>query len=597
MADLSRDSRWGRIVEGFGEDPHLGSVLTAARVEGFNDGGLATGVKHFAGYGAAEGGRDYDSTAIPRPLLRDLYLPPFRAAVEAGTQSVMAGFNALNGVPNTANRWLLTDVLRGEWGFQGFVTSDWGGIGELMVHGVAADPAEAARKALLAGIDMDMMSQLYMRYLPDEVRAGRVPVAAVDEAVRRVLRVKLKLGLFERPAVDPSHVDAAFPTPASRRAAREVARETLVLLKNRDDVLPIAAATRTVAVVGPLADAKRDPFGPHGARGHASDTVSILDGIGERAAAAGMAVSAAPGCDLFCTKAEGIAAAVAAAQGADLIVAVMGEPQEFSGEAASRAESDLIGRQPELLDALLGTGKPVVLVLVAGRPVALGRFAERAAAVLMAWYPGTEAGHAVADVLFGDESPSGKLPLTWPRSAGQLPMAYNSLPSGRPTLPNNRYTLGYRDSEIAPQFPFGFGLSYTRFALTDARLPKPSLEPGDPLLAEATLTNAGGRAGQEVVQLYIRDPVASRSRPLRELKAFEKVALVPGESKRIALAVPMEALGFHAEDGRLTVEAGEIEVFLGTSSLAEKIGSVTIREDFRPQPAPAPPLRGLAREP
>jgi beta-glucosidase len=584
MADLSRDIRWGRIVEGFGEDPHLGQVLTAARVEGFHAGGLTTGVKHFAGYGAAEGGRDYDTTLIPTAEFRDTYLPPFRAALGAGTMTVMAGFNALNGVPNTANPWLLTEVLRGEWGFEGFVTSDWAGIHELLAHGVARDGAEAARKALLAGVDMDMMGQLYIRHLPDEVRAGRVPESAVDEAVRRVLRVKMRLGLFERPDIDPARVDAAFPTPEARRAAREVARETFVLLRNQGDVLPVTAATRAIAVVGPLADAPRDQLGPHAARGHAQDSVSIAEGLRRRAEAAGIGYRFAPGCDLFCTRTDGFAAAVAAARDADIVFAVVGEPQDHSGEAASRVDLALANRQPELLDALLATGKPVVLLLVAGRPLELGRFADRSAAIMTAWYPGTEAGTALAEVLFGDASPSGKLPVSYPRHTGQLPMAYNRLPTGRPTLPNNRFTLGYLDEQVSPLFPFGWGLSYTRFRLSEPMIARPRLGASDRLSIGVTVTNAGPRAGQEVVQLYTRDPVASRSRPLRELKAFEKIALEPGESRRLTLDVPVERLGFHLDDGTFVVEPGEIQVFLGTSSAADPVGSVEILEELRLRP-------------
>jgi beta-glucosidase len=584
MADLSRDVRWGRGVEGFGEDPHLGSVVSAARTEGFRAGGLTTAAKHFVGYGAAEGGRDYDATLIPPAELRDVYLPPFRAAIEAGTMSIMAGFNALNGVPNTANPWLLTDVLRGEWGFDGFVTSDWAGIHELLAHGVAKDSAEAARKAILAGVDMDMMSGFYVKHLPDEVRAGRVPSSVVDEAVRRVLRVKFRLGLFERPDIDPSRVDAIFPSPESRQAAREVARETFVLLQNRGDVLPIGAEVRSVAVVGPMADAPRDQQGPHGARAHAEDAVSVVEGIRRRAAPARVAVNFAPGCNLDCTDTDQIAQAVAAAQKSDLVIAVLGEPHESSGEAASRAYLTFLNRQPELLEALVKTGKPVVLVIVGGRPVELGPFAQSIPSIMMAWFPGTEGGTALADVLFGDVSPSGKLPVTYPRTAGQLPLYYNRLPSGRPTRSDNRFTLGYMDEAITPLFPFGWGLSYTRFSYSDVAVAKPKLSPGDALEVSVTLTNTGARPGQEVVQLYTRDPVASRSRPVRELKAFDKVPLQPGESRRVTLSVPLERLGFHLDDGTYLVEPGEIQVFVGGSSLAQAVGSVEVVDGLRIAP-------------
>ena len=584
MADLSRDSRWGRIVEGFGEDPHLGSVLTAARVEGFRKGGVATAVKHFAGYGAPQGGRDYDTTYIPRAEMYDTYLPPFRAAVDAGTISFMAAFNALNGEPSTANPWLMTDVLRRQWGFDGFVTSDWVGIGELIGHGIAADGAEAARKAILAGVDMDMMGELYIKHLPDEVRAGRVPEAVIDESVRRILRAKFRLGLFDQPDIDPTRVDAGFPSPESRQVAREVARETLVLLQNRGDVLPVRPGIRSIAVVGPLADAPHDQMGPHAARGHKEDSVTILQGIRERAASAGIEVRHAPACDLFCRSTDQLPAAVAAARNADLVIAVFGEPQELSGEAASRAHMELNGRQAEVLEALAAAGKPVALVIMGGRPLVLGSLPERIPSILMAWYPGTQGGPAVADVLFGDESPSGKLPVTWPRATGQLPLYYNRLPTGRPTKPDNRFTLQYIDEAITPLYPFGWGLSYTRFTYADAAIAKRQLAAGEMLEVSVTVTNAGSRPGQEVVQLYTRDPVASRSRPLRELKAFEKIHLKPGEARRVTLRAPVESLGFHLDDGTYLVEAGAIEAFIGGNSLAEPVGEAEIAQTLRLPP-------------
>lgn len=584
VGDLSRDSRWGRIVEGFGEDPHLGSVLTAARVEGFHKGGLATAVKHFAGYGAPQGGRDYDTTYIPPAEMYDTYLPPFRAALNAGSVSFMAAFNALNGVPSTASSWLLTEVLRDQWGFDGFVTSDWAGIHELIGHGVAADGAEAARKALLAGVDMDMMGRLYIEHLPEEVRSGRVPESAIDEAVRRILRVKMRLGLFERPDSDPTRTDAGFPTPEARQAAREIARETLVLLQNRDDVLPVKPGIRSIAVVGPLADAPRDQFGPHGARAHPEDSVTFLEGIRRRAASAGIEVHHAPACDLFCATTDQLPAAIAAARQADLVVAVFGEPQDLSGEAASRAHMTLSGKQAEVLEALAATGKPVALVIVAGRPLVLGELAERIPSILMAWYPGTEGGPAVADVLFGDFSPSGKLPLSWPRATGQLPIYYNRLPTGRPTRSDNRFTLNYIDEAVTPLYPFGWGLSYTRFAYGDAAIAERRLSAGETLEVSVTVTNTGKHPGQEVVQLYTRDPVASRSRPLRELKAFEKIDLKPGEARRVTLRVPVESLGFHLDDGTYLIEAGAIQVFVGGSSLAEPAGEAEIMETIRIPP-------------
>ena len=596
MADIARDPRWGRIIEGAGEDPWLGRVFTAARVEGLHAGGLATGVKHFAGYGAAAGGRDYDSTDIPPAELRDVFLPPFRAAVEAGSETVMSAFNALNGLPATASPWLLTGILRHEWDFDGFVVSDWAAIHELIAHGVAADGAEAARKAFLAGVDMDLAGGLYDAHLADEVRAGRVPEAAVDEAVRRVLRVKFRLGLFERPDVDPAHVDAAFPTRESREAARAVARESLVLLHNRDEALPLEPGTRSVAVVGALAASAKDQLGPHAARGHAEDTVTILDGVRRRAEKAGVAVAYREGCNLRCETTDGFAAAVEAARGADAVVAVLGEPEFMSGEAASRAHLWLTGRQGELLDALAATGKPIILVLVAGRPLELQRALEKASAILMAWSSGVEGGPAVAEVLFGDASPSGKLPITWPRTSGQIPIHYNRLPTGRPTNPENRFTLNYADESIEPLFPFGFGLSYTEFRYSDLKVATPRLALSDTLAVRVTLANAGPRAGAEVAQLYVRDVVASRSRPVRELKAFEKVFLEPGESRVVTLQVPVRELGFHLEDGTYVVEPGRFDLWVGGSSRAELSASVEVAEALRIPPGRREASRASGRE-
>ena len=584
MVDLSRDPRWGRMVEGSGEDPYLGRVLAAARVEGLRAGGIAAAPKHFAGYGAAMGGRDYDTTFIPTTELRDAYLPPFRAAIDAGSPTIMSAFNALNGVPATANPFLLTQILRKEWGFDGFVISDWAAIQELLAHGIAADPAEAARRALLAGVDMDLMSGFYSAHLANEVRAGRVPESAIDEAARRVLRVKLRLGLFERPDADPSRVDSVFPNPETRRAALAVARESLVLLQNNKDVLPLGPKTRSLALVGGMAESRWDLLGPHAARGHDTDTPTLLERLKPHAERAGIALSYAPGCLPACERADDFDAAVAAARSADAVVAVVGEPRDMSGEAASRAALTLPGRQRELVEALLRTGKPVVLVILGGRPLELGPLADQVSAILMAWYPGTEGAAAVADVLFGDVNPSGKLPVTYPRSVGQLPMAYNRLPTGRPHDPENRFTLGYIDEALDPLFPFGWGLSYTTFAYSDLAIATPRLRAADTVEVHVTLTNTGARDGQEVVQLYVRQPVASRSRPVRELKAFDKIALKAGEARRLTFRVPASELGFHIEDGTYTVEPGRFRLWVGGSSLADLEGHLELTEGLRRAP-------------
>jgi beta-glucosidase len=584
MADVSRDPRWGRIVEGSGEDPYVGSVFAAARVEGFRAGGLAAGPKHFAGYGMVVGGRDYDATDIPATTLRDVVLPPFRAAAEAGSISLMSAFNALNGLPATANEWLLTDVLRGEWNFGGFVVSDWAAIEELFGHGIAGNEAEAARKAFLAGVDMDLMGRLYERHLAAEVKAGRVPLAAVDESVRRVLRAKFRIGLFERPDADPSRSDAVFPTPESRQVSLTVARETLVLLQNRDGVLPLRDPTRSIALVGGMATSQWDLLGPHAARGHAEDTATILDILKRRAEGAGVALAFAAGCEPMCAKNDGFAQAVETARSADAIVAVLGEPRDMSGEAASRAYLTLPGKQRELLEALVSTGKPVILVLIGGRPLELGPIAEKLTAILMAWYPGTEGGAAITETLFGDVNPSGKLPVTWPRTVGQIPLYYNHLPSGRPSEPSLRFTLNYLDESLSPLFPFGWGLSYTTFTISDPVIAKRTLKATDTLAVQVVVKNTGARAGKEVAQLYIRDPVASRSRPVRELKAFEKIALAPGEARPVTLRVPVRELGFHLEDGTYVVEPGVFHVGVGGDSLAPLSATFEVTDGLRIAP-------------
>lgn len=567
-ADLSRDPRWGRMVEGSGEDPYLGRVFTRARVEGFRAGGLATTLKHFAGYGAPIGGRDYDASAIAPADLHDSFLPPFRAGIEAGSESVMSGLNSVNGVPSTVNEALLTGILREKWGFRGFVVSDWAAVLELQQHGVAADGAEAARKALLAGVDMDMESRLYERHLPEEVRSGRVPLRIVDEAVRRVLRAKFGMGLFERPDIDPTTRSPEILSETMRQAARAVARDTMVLLRNEGALLPLAGPKR-IALVGGMAGQGRDLTGPHAAKVRFEDAPPIVDALRARAERDGATVSFAPGCEAECLSDEGFDAALEAARQADIVVAVLGEPYEGIGEAASRASLRLVGRQSDLLQRLVETGKPVILVLLATRPVELGPVVDRLAGLLMAWFPGTEGGAALADILFGDHAPSARLPVTWPRSVGQVPLTYDGVPSGRPHDPGNRFTLRYVDEDLAPLFPFGFGLSYGTVAYSDLQVVTPRVSRAGTLDISVQLGNTGRQAVREVAQLYVRQIVSSRSRPRRQLKAFRKVALQPGQSETVTFRVPAAEFGFHRDDGSYVVEAGRYTVFVGASSDAE----------------------------
>lgn len=573
-ADLARDVRWGRAIESFGEDPYLGALFTRTRVEGFRAGGLMTSLKHFVGYGAAEGGRDYDATEITNRTLYDVYLPSFRAGIEAGAETVMTAFHTIGGVPSTASRFLLTDVLRGHLGFKGFVISDWGAIKQLVAHGIARDEEEAALKAIRAGADQDMAVATYRRFLVPAVRSGRLPEAVVDEAARRVLRAKFAGGLFERPAFQPKSDETARPTAQAREASRRIGRDTIVLLRN-EGALPIAAERgRRIALIGEMATSGVAPIGPHGALFNPDDTTTVLAAMKARAEAAGMSLVHAPGCDAFCEKTDGFAAAEETARSADLVVAVLGEHDLMTGEGGSRAHLDLPGRQPELLRRLVETGKPVVLVILAARPITLGPTVDRLAGLVMAWYPGTEGGAAITDILFGDHEPSAKLAVSWPRTIGQLPLYYNRLPTGRPAEQGNKYTLRYSDELLEPLFPFGFGMTYTRFSVSPVTVETPRVARDGTLAVSVEVGNAGTRPGREVIQLYIRQTVASVSRPVRQLKAFEKIALAPGETRRVTLRVPVRDLGFHREDGSYVVEPGPFEAYVGTSS------STTLRGEF-----------------
>jgi beta-glucosidase len=558
MVDIARDPRWGRIAEGSGEDPYLGSQFAAARVRGFQQFILAT-AKHFAAYGGAEAGREYNTVDVSERTLRETYLPPFKAAVDAGVGSIMSAFNEIGGVPSSANPWLTDTVLRREWGFDGLVVSDWTSIAELQAHGVAGSRGEAGRLALAAGVDMDMVSAIYLDSLPALVRAGRVPLALVDSAVRRVLREKTRLGLFEDPY-------RALPAePADRGLARRSARESIVLLKNEGGLLPLAATMKTIAVIGPLAADTVSPLGPWHAFGRPADVVSLLAAIRERAGA-GTTVSYAQGSSLTDPDTGGIAAAVALARSADVTILALGEADSMSGEAGSRARLSLPGVQGRLLRDVLATGRPVVLVLMTGRPLVLSWAAEHTPAILQAWFLGVESGHAVADVLFGDVNPSGRLPVSFPRAVGQIPIYYNHKNTGRPAVAGQHFTSKYLDIPNSPLYPFGYGLSYTSFAYRDLGIAVRQLRPSDTLVVSVTVANTGARRGTEVVQLYVRDEVASVTRPVRELKGFQRVELEPGESRSVTLRVPVNALGFWGPAMRYIVEPGAFRVFVGSNS-------------------------------
>jgi beta-glucosidase len=565
MIDVSRDPRWGRVIEGAGEDAFLGAAFAAARVKGYRQGGLATAAKHFVGYGAPEGGRDYNGSQISISELHDRYLPPFKAAIDAGTDTVMASFNTINGVPVTANRALITDLLKGEMGFRGIVMSDFAAIGELINHGVAADLAEAARKAMLAGIDLDMEGKAYDKHLEAELAAGRVPMAAVDEAVRRILRVKFSLGLFEK---SPNSALPEIDEASVRKTAREVARESFVLLKNEAAALPIGPDTRAIALIGTAAHAVND-HSWYGPAGYQKPQTETLLGALEKRMRPGQQLRYAKGFADDCGRAFGDKAdALAAARRSDLVILAVSEDCDVSGEGASRTDLGLSGAQQEMLEALVETGRPVVLVIETGRPLTLGYAAKNTVAILIAWHPGTEGRIALAEVLTGEVSPSGKLPMTFPRSVGQIPIAYNPLPTSRPST-GNRYTTGYLDEDVTPLYPFGHGLTYTSFAYSSLALSSPRMTRDGKIEVSVTLENTGKRAGSEVVQLYTRQLVASRSRPMRELKGFEKVSLSAGEKKTVRFRLAASDLAFHDDQGRAVVEPGPFKLFVGGSSTAD----------------------------
>jgi beta-glucosidase len=551
MVDVARDPRWGRMAEGFGEDPWLASQLTVAAVRGFqgDDYGrpdrVAACLKHFVGYGAAEGGRDYNTTEIGLPTLRNVYLPPYRAGVAAGAATVMSAFNLLNGVPASADRFTLTDVLRGEWGFRGFVVSDWEAVPNMIHHGYVADKPAAATASVNAGVDMEMVSDCY-RNIPELLAEGRVAQATVDEAVRRILRVKFAKGLFERPYAAAAAVDRA----AGAALAREAAIRACVLLKNADGLLPLRRPRRRIALVGPFADDAGDLLGCWAGLGRAEDAVTLHQGLA--AAIPEAELTTARGCELEGGTDDGIAAAAAVAREADVVILAVGEPALWSGEDDFRSSLDLPGRQRELFERIASLGKPLVTVLFAGRAPAVPEVLERSNAVLLAWHPGVQGGPAIADLLTGAASPSGRLTATLPRSVGQVPVYYDHMATGRPMR-------DYRDGTRDPLLPFGFGLTYTHFSYSPTRVRR---LPGAPetVVATATIANDGPAAGTEVAQLYIHALACSfGARPVRELRGWRRLSLAPGESRQVEFSLTGAELGAWTPEGRWSTEAGDYE--------------------------------------
>ena len=583
MVDIARDPRWGRIAEGAGEDPYLGSAMAAARVRGFQgrdlrapDAVLAT-VKHFAAYGGAEGGRDYNTVDASERTLREIYLPPYRAAVDAGAGSIMTSFNEIGGIPSHANRWLVTTLLRDEWRFPGFVVSDWTGVEELRNHGVAGSRADAGKVALEAGVDMDMVSRIYVEDLPGLIRAGRIPIATVDAAVRRVLAAKRALGLFDDPYRGSSveRERNVLLAPEHRQLARTVAQEAIVLLKNDGNLLPLGPARHTLAVIGPLADDHVAALGSWAGRGDPRDAVTPLAGIKTRAGT-GAEVRYAKGCGITDTATAGFAEAVALARQADVALLVLGEAGDMSGEAASRSSLALPGVQQQLLEAVQAAGTPVVLILMNGRPLTVQWAADHVSAIVEAWFLGVESGPALAGVVFGDVSPSGKLPVTFPRAVGQIPIYYNHTNTGRPASAD-KYTSKYTDLPSSPLFPFGYGLSYTSFEYKDLKLSAPSIGAGGTLKVSATVTNTGAREATEVAQLYVHDEVASVTRPVRALSGFRRVSLKPGESRTVEFELTPNELGLYDQRMRFVVEPGKFRVYVGGSSVGGLEGEFEVR--------------------
>jgi beta-glucosidase len=571
MLDIARDARWGRITEGAGEDPFLGAAFARARVHGFQGddysqpGKLLACAKHWVAYGAAEGGRDYNTTEVSEHTLRSIYFPPFKAAVDAGVGTFMSAFNALNGVPTSANHFTLTKVLRDEWKFDGFVVSDYTAVKELIAHGYAANDKDAALLALNAGVDMEMVSRLFNQHGPELLTEKKWSQATVDEAVRRILRIKFRLGLFERPYVDESLEKTAYLSVDSRAVAREIAAKSMVLLKNERDTLPLAKTIGSIAVIGPLADDKRSPLGWWSGDGRDDDTITPLAGIRNKVSAQ-TKVTYAKGCDILADDTSGFAEATAAARASDVAIVVVGEPKDFAGEAASRASLDLPGRQMDLVKEVARVGKPTIVVLVNGRPPTIGWIADNVPSILEAWMAGTESGNAIADILFGDVNPGGKLPVTFPRLTGQVPIYYNHLNTGRPPDAGNRYNSKYIDAPWTPQFPFGFGLSYTQFKISNVALSATQIRPDGTIRVTADVENTGKRAGDEVVQLYIRDVAASIARPVKELKGFQRVTLQPGAKRSVEFVLRPEHLGFYNQEMKFVVEPGEFRVMVGSNS-------------------------------
>ncbi|MBK7308829.1 MAG: glycoside hydrolase family 3 C-terminal domain-containing protein [Chitinophagaceae bacterium] len=578
MVDIARDPRWGRVMEGAGEDPYLGSAIASARVKGFQGNklgdinSLMACAKHFAAYGAAIGGRDYNAVDMSDRLLWEVYLPPFKAALDAGAATFMNSFNDLNGVPATGNKYLQRDILKGKWNFKGFVVSDWGSVGEMINHGNVANEYEAALSAITAGSDMDMESRCYKNNLAQLVKDKKVPVALIDDAVKRILRKKFELGLFDDPYkfCNTAREEAALNNPAHTQLAREMAAKSIVLLKNEKNILPLSKNTKTIAFIGPLVKAVKQNKGFWDVEVPGVDSnfiVSQWEGLQNKIAAV-TTLLYAKGCEIEGDDKSGFAEAVEAAKKSDVVILSMGERRDMSGEAKSRSNINIPGVQEDLLKELLATGKPVVVLINAGRPLVFNYTADHAPAILYTWWLGSEAGNAIADVLFGDYNPSAKLPISFPYSVGQIPIYYSHFNTGRPATSdtNRNYNSSYNDLSIFPRYEFGYGLSYTSFQYTNLQLSKKKINSHEQIAVTCAITNTGNYAGEETVQLYIRDKVGSIVRPVKELKDFKKIKLAAGETKTVSFLINREKLSFYNEQLQWVAEPGDFELMIGASS-------------------------------
>ncbi|MCD0463849.1 beta-glucosidase BglX [Flavobacterium sp. ENC] len=586
MVDIGRDPRWGRVMEGAGEDTYLGSKIAYARVKGFQGNKLGdlnsvmACVKHFAAYGAATGGRDYNSVDMSERMLFETYLPPFKAALDAGAATFMNSFNDVNGIPATGNAHLQRDILKGKWNFQGFVVSDWGSIGEMVAHGYSKDLKAAALSAITAGSDMDMESNAYRYNLAELVKEGKVSVDLIDDAVKRILRKKFELGLFEDPYrySDEKRAEKVLNNPENRKAAREVAEKSIVLLKNDNETLPLSKNLKTIAFIGPMVKEYKANMGFWSVElpdvNYEKWVVSQWDGL-QNKVGKNTKLLYAKGCEVDGDNKEGFAEAVATAKQADVVILSIGERRDMSGEAKSRSDLHIPGVQEDLVKAIQATGKPVIVLVNAGRPLIFNWTADNVPAIVYTWWLGTEAGNAIADVLFGDYNPSGKLPMTFPREVGQIPIYYNHFSTGRPPADENSkgYVSSYIDLKNSPKFPFGYGLSYTKFNYSDLKLSSTKIKSNETLKVSFQLSNTGKVAGEEVVQLYLKDKFGSVVRPVLELRDFQKVKLNAGESKTIEFTIDKEKLSFYNDKLEWIAEPGDFEVMIGASSADIKLTS------------------------